>query len=183
MFWCRRYPRLPQMRPPISPGLSRAALLTLLAAVLSASVARASGFNGDGPINVTDEGVAVKGYDVVAYFTEGEPVRGLPEHEVEQRGAIFRFASAAHAAMFRQSPGKYMPAYGGFCALGVANGYKDDMHPAAFSIVNGRLFLNLTPRINEHWEAYRRAYRLIERADRNWPELRHARGYGPADAR
>jgi len=70
-------------------------------------------------------------------------------------------------------------------ALGVANGYKDDMHPAAFTSVNNCLFFTLTPRINDYWNAHRRGYGLIDRADRNRPELRFApgHGYGPADAR
>jgi len=154
-----------------------------LALLLIAPVATAgSGFNGDGPINLTADGIAVKGYDLVAYFRRGEPVEGSPEHEYRHRGATFRFASAQNLERFAARPEKYMPAYGGYCALGVANGYKDDMHPAAFEIVDGRLFFNLTPRINQYWNFARSFKNLIEQADANWPALRHQPGYGPADA-
>jgi YHS domain-containing protein len=138
-------------------------------------------FNGDGPINVTHEGVAIKGYDVVAYFTDNRPIEGLPKFEATHQGAIFRFASEANRRRFLTDPEAYVPAYGGFCALGVSNGYKDDMHPKAFDIVDGRLFFNLTPHIGEAWRSESRQY--IARADANWPALRLAPGYGWGDAR
>ena len=154
----------------------------LLALALGlAAPALAGGFHGDGPIRVDSQGVAVKGYDLVAYFREGRPRRGLPEFEHRFSGARFRFASAAHRDLFAQEPEKYLPAFGGYCALGVANGYKDDMDPHAFEIVEGRLYFNLTPRIHAGWSRHKQ--RLIPRAERNWPALRDAPGYGPRDAR
>ena len=138
-------------------------------------------FDGDGPINVTRDGVAIKGYDVVAYFTVGEPVKGSSEFEADYKNATFRFASRENRQRFLDDPEAYMPAYGGYCALGVANGYKDDMHPQAFDIVKGRLFFNLTPSIGYHWRQHQD--NAIARADENWPELRNAPGYGPTDAR
>lgn len=138
-------------------------------------------FDGDGPINQTEDGIAIKGYDVVAYFTEERPVKGSPEFEVVHEEATFRFSSQANKERFIESPEDYIPAYGGFCALGVANGYKDDMHPAAFSVIDDRLFFNLTPSIHHHWESNKEAF--IERADQNWPRLKNAPGYGRADGR
>ena len=138
-------------------------------------------FDGDGPINRTGEGVALKGYDVVAYFTEEEPVKGSEDIETTYRETTFRFSSEDNRDRFLEDPERYIPAYGGFCALGVANGYKDDLHPEAFDIIEGRLFFNLSPGIHESWK--RNHEILIARADENWPDLKHAPGYGPADGR
>lgn len=123
----------------------------------------------------------MKGYDVVAYFTEKEAIKGSPGITAEYKGATFLFASRANKEKFIEDPEDYIPAYGGYCALGVRNGYKDDMHPEAFSIMDGRLFFNLSPDIHRYWK--RRHERFIERADGNWPQLKEARGHGPADGR
>ena len=138
-------------------------------------------FDGDGPINVTEGGIALKGYDVVAYHTEEQPVEGSIDFETEYEGAVFRFSSEENRQRFEESPERYLPAYGGFCALGVANGYKDDMHPAAFVIVDGRLYFNLDPHINDYWRLGKETF--IARGDENWPELANAPGYGRADGR
>jgi len=138
-------------------------------------------FDGDGPINMTEDRIAVKGYDVVAYFTEDRPVEGSPEITAEWEDAIFQFSSEENRDRFLEAPEDYIPAYGGYCALGVANGYKDDMHPAAFDVIDGRLFFNLTPGIHASWAG--NSERLIARADENWPELKTAPGYGRADGR
>ncbi len=138
-------------------------------------------FDGDGPINMTGEGVAIKGYDTVAYFTENRAVEGSPEHTAEYKGATFWFASEENRDRFAESPENYAPAYGGFCALGVANGYKDDMHPEAFDVIEGRLYFNLTPGIHQSWLWNKEQH--IARGDENWPDLRHAPGYGPRDGR
>ncbi len=138
-------------------------------------------FDGDGPINMTLDGVAIKGYDAVGYFTENKAVKGSPDYTVEYKGATFWFASSENRDLFAESPEEYAPAYGGFCALGVANGYKDDMHPEAFDVINGRLYFNLTPGIHRGW--LRNKHQHISRANENWPELRHAPGYGPRDGR
>ena len=137
-------------------------------------------FDGDGPINKTKEGVAIKGFDVVAYFTEERPVKGSAEFEVVYEDAAFRFASGENRDRFADDPEAYIPAFGGFCALGVSNGYKDDLHPEAFSIIDGRLYFNLTPSIHEGWLRNKNSH--IERAEANWPKLRHAPGYGPMSA-
>lgn len=134
-------------------------------------------FSAKGPINTDLDGVAIHGYDVVAYFTREEAMEGSEEYEVEHRGALFRFSSEEHRDLFVEDPEAYMPEYGGYCALGMAGDYKDGMHPEAFSIVDGRLFFNLTPAIHRGWQRNRE--RLIEDADANWPEARDSERYGP----
>jgi len=138
-------------------------------------------FNGDDPINVTLDGVAIKGYDVVAYFLEEKAVKGRKRYVAEFQGATFRFRSPQNRDRFLAGPEAYVPAYGGYCALGIANGYKDDMHPEAFDIVDGRLYFNLTPSIAEGWRT--RKHDHIAHADENWPRLQNAPGYGWGDAR
>jgi YHS domain-containing protein len=65
-------------------------------------------------INMTEDGVAIKGYDPVAYFTLGEPTRGSAEFEHTWMGAKWRFANAAHLELFKSNPGKFAPQYGGY---------------------------------------------------------------------
>lgn len=129
-------------------------------------------FSARGPLNTDLDGVAIHGYDLVAYFESETPVEGSTEHEHEYRGATFRFASEDHRAMFAEDPESYLPEYGGYCSLGVGNGYKDGMHPAAFDIFDGKLYFNLTPSIHEGW--LQNYEPRIESANDNWPEIRHS---------
>ncbi|GAB4191713.1 MAG: YHS domain-containing (seleno)protein [Thalassobaculales bacterium] len=140
-----------------------AQFLALFLAVFAGPAAAASPLNQSG-------GVAVKGYDVVAYFTEARPVRGSPEFTAQAEGATWRFASAANRDRFRAEPAKYIPQYGGFCAYGVAQGYKVDIDPNAWRIVDGRLYLNYSLSVQKDWEKDIPGY--LRRADAKWPELR-----------
>lgn len=92
--------------------------------------------------SVNEEGVALGGYDVVAYLETNEPTRGRADHAVEHEGATFWFASAEHARLFRQSPSRYLPAFGGFCAFAVAaKGAKVPADPRTFKLRDGELLL------------------------------------------
>ncbi len=73
-----------------------------------------SGWAADFPINTDMNGVAIKGYDTVAYFTESRPVKGNPDISYEWRGAIWQFASEQHRELFKGDPEKYAPQYGGY---------------------------------------------------------------------
>lgn len=121
------------------------------------------------PINKTPDNLAIKGYDSVAYFTEGRPVLGLPAYEITWNGATWRFASEEHREMFRQSPEQYAPRYGGYCAYAVSQGKTADIDPEAWSIVDNRLYLNLNKDVQGLWERNRQEY--IRKADENWPHL------------
>jgi YHS domain-containing protein len=91
------------------------------------------------------DGVAIKGYDPVAYFTDNKPVKGLPAYKAEYGGSVFHFVSQANRDAFAANPAKYAPQYNGFCAFGTAGGYKAAIDPAAFTIVKQTL-LELQPR-------------------------------------
>lgn len=113
--------------------------------------------------------VAVDGYDVVAYFTRGEAVEGSSGYSVEWRGAEWHFANAEHQERFRAEPARYAPAYGGYCAYAVAEGYTAAGDPAHWRIHEGRLYLNYDAEVQTRWEADREAY--IAAADANWTEV------------
>lgn len=115
------------------------------------------------------EGVALKGYDTVAWHTEGRPRRGSPEFRAERGGVAWHFASAENLARFRADPAAYAPAYGGFCAFGVARGYKVDIDPEAWHIRQGVLYLNYDLGVQRQW--MRDIPGHIARADANWPGL------------
>ena len=112
---------------------------------------------------------AIGGYDVVAYFDQGEAVRGSDEFATEWKGAEWRFASREHLAAFEAEPERYAPQYGGHCAWAAAKGYIASGDPRQWSIVDGRLFLNYNAQVRQQWYPDRHA--LIEQGDANWPEL------------
>ena len=133
-----------------------------MGALLFSGLARAAQVNAEG-------GVAVRGTDVVAYVTEGRPVAGRAEFTHAWRGADWRFASAANRDRFAADPERHVPAYGGFCAYAVSEGYTAPIDPAAWRIVNGRLYLNYDRSVQRRWE--RDIPGRIARADANWPRL------------
>lgn len=114
-------------------------------------------------------GLAVHGFDVVAFFTEGKPVQGDAKFAVTHKGATYRFASQGNLDAFAANPAKYEPAYGGYCAYGVSVGAKFDGDPRYWKIVDGRLYLNLDGGIQEAW--LKDVPGAIKKADANWPKL------------
>jgi YHS domain-containing protein len=120
--------------------------------------------------NLDSSGLALKGYDPVAYFAEGKPVQGKPEITASHEGATYRFASAANRDAFAAAPGKYAPQYGGYCAYGMASGYKAPIEPDAWTIVEGKLYLNYNQSVRSRWSGDIPGY--IRKADANWPTVR-----------
>jgi YHS domain-containing protein len=121
------------------------------------------------PINVDAEGVTLKGYDPVAYFTDEAPVKGNKEFQYEWHGAKWLFSSQEHLVMFRENPEKYAPRYGGYCAYAVSRKTTADIDPEAWAIVDGKLYLNLNKDVQTIWNKDRPGY--IKKADQNWPKL------------
>jgi hypothetical protein len=117
-----------------------------------------------------EDGVAIRGYDPVAYFTEGRPRRGDPAFAADWQGARWLFASAANRDRFLADPEGHAPQFGGYCAWAVAEGYTAPIDPNAWRIVDGKLYLNYSRRIQNRWE--RDIPRNIARAIANWPALR-----------
>lgn len=113
--------------------------------------------------------VAVGGYDVVAYFSRDQAIEGSAEYRMQWHGAEWRFASAEHLARFRESPERYAPAYGGYCAYAVADGTTAAGHPEYWAIHEGRLYLNYDAETREQWNADREAH--IAAADAHWRDI------------
>ena len=111
----------------------------------------------------------ISGYDPVAYFTDGKPER-RSYHVTVVDGVTYAFANAEHRKMFEANPQKYLPAYGGYCAYGVAVGKKFVADPEVWKIVQGKLYLNLDKGIQQKWDKDTPGY--IKKADANWIEIK-----------
>jgi YHS domain-containing protein len=120
--------------------------------------------------DVTHSTPGISGYDPVAYFTEGKPVQGSGYHVAEFEGVTYVFANQQHRNMFEANPEKYIPAYGGYCAYGVAVGKKFVSDPEAWKIVQGKLYLNLDKDIQRKWNKDIPGY--IQKADANWIDIK-----------
>jgi YHS domain-containing protein len=92
-------------------------------------------------INTNGSELAIGGFDVVAYFSDGRPLRGKPEYKSTFAGATWLFADAQHKALFERTPAKYLPVYNGYCAYGVARGKLVTIAPEAFTIRGGSKFV------------------------------------------
>lgn len=150
--------------------------MTHLLRVLLLSVAvlfTASGCGGGmQPIHVNTksvQGVAIRGYDPVAYFTRGKPVKGDRTHSAQWQGATWLFSTEEHKQLFVGDPEKYAPQYGGWCAFAMARGKKVDIDPNAWKIVDGKLYLNYSQPTQKFWE--KQMQQDIELADENWKKL------------
>jgi YHS domain-containing protein len=141
-----------------------ARIVTVIFALLFAGAALAQ----KAPIYADSSG-AIRGYDPVAYFTQGRPVQGSKEFTHRWNGAVWRFASAQNRDRFAAAPQKYAPQYGGYCAYGVASGYAVKIDPAAWSVVDGRLYLNYDRSVQASWKSDIPGY--IRKADANWPAV------------
>lgn len=113
---------------------------------------------------------ALSGYDTVAYFTQGKPVKGTDNFKTEYKGSEWLFSSQANLDAFKANPEKYAPQYGGYCAYAVGK-YNDlvSADPEAWKIVNGKLYLNYNKDIQAEWAANQSEY--ITKGNANWPGL------------
>ena len=112
-------------------------------------------------------GGAIRGYDPVAYFTEGKPVKGSGDFTLEYKGATWKFSSAQNRQAFADAPERFAPQYGGYCAYAVSQGYTASIDPEAWSIVDDRLYLNYNKDVRTKWS--QDIPGNIKRANANWP--------------
>ena len=124
--------------------------------------------HADSSVNVTPDGVAIGGYDTVAYFTQGEAVQGDPTLSHAWNGATWHFASAENRDLFAGDPEAYAPQFGGWCAYALSVGaYAAEVDPAtAWSVVDDKLYLNWDERVKGQWTSDMRS-RITRGAD-NW---------------
>lgn len=114
-------------------------------------------------------GVAIKGYDPVAYFTDNKPMMGNKMYSYKWDGATWEFASEKHLTMFKENPGKYAPKYGGYCAYAVSKNKLASTDPTVWKIVDGKLYLNVNAEVGKLFREDLKGN--IMKADKNWPGL------------
>jgi YHS domain-containing protein len=115
--------------------------------------------------------VAVQGYDLVSYHQgDGIPTRGNGNHVVHHNGASYLFATSANKMAFMANPEKYLPAFGGYCAYGVTKHKKFISDPMAYTLVNGKLYLNLNKDVQRIWSQDIAGH--IAAARKIWPEIK-----------
>jgi YHS domain-containing protein len=145
-------------------------ILTLLVAGLALPVLA----DGKSLLNLDKSGVAIQGYDPVAFFTDGRPVKGDPKFLARHEGAIYFFASKEHEEMFKSDPAKYEPEFGGYCAYGVSRNKLVEIDVDAFQIVDGKLLLQYSKGVRDDFNKDRKGN--LAKADANWPGLVEKKG-------
>lgn len=125
--------------------------------------------------NLDKQGVAIQGYDPVAFFTQGKPVKGQSQFESAYKGANYLFASAEDKATFDSNPSKYEPQFGGFCAYAVSEGHTAPVKIEAFMIVNGRLLMQYDLDVKKTFEKDPQG--RLGKADKNWPDIVEKQGH------
>lgn len=153
---------------------SRRLFALAIATALSATLVPATSFaydeNSTAAINVDTKGIGLKGHDPVAYFTSGAPALGKAEFTATHDGVTYQFASAANLAAFKASPAKYAPQFGGFCAMGVSLGRKLDGDPLAWTIDEGKLYVNVNKDVQKKYLEDVKGNN--GKAEQTWPSIR-----------
>jgi YHS domain-containing protein len=120
------------------------------------------------PVYNSKEG-AIEGYDPVAYFNDAKAVKGLEDFTYDWNNTKWLFASAKNQKAFMENPEKYAPQFGGYCAYAVSQGYTYKSDPEAWKIVDGKLYLNFSIKIQEKW--VKDQANLIKLGEANWPKV------------
>jgi YHS domain-containing protein len=125
-------------------------------------------------LNLDKNGLALQGYDPVAFFTQNKPVRGKPEFKSADQGATYYFASAENKILFDKEPAKYEPAFGGYCAYGVSRNKLVEIDPEAFQVVNDHLLLQYSKSVRNDFNKDTQGN--LAKANANWPGLVEKKG-------
>ena len=114
-------------------------------------------------------GLAIRGYDPVAYYQQSAPVKGASQSSFQWQGANGLFVSAENRDRFQAEPERYAPQYGGYCAYAVSKGRTASIDPEAWKIVDGKPYLNYSKGVQKKWE--QDVPGNIVKVNRNWPDL------------
>ena len=125
-------------------------------------------------LNLDKTGVAIQGYDPVAFFTDGKPVKGKPEFVTKRDGAVYLFSSKDHQLSFVKDPAKYEPVFGGYCAYGVSRNKLVEIDVNAFQIVEGKLVLQYSKGVRDDFN--KDATGNLTKAQQYWPGLVEKKG-------
>ncbi len=140
-------------------------ILSLVSSLaLAASAFASSLVNADRNV-----GIALEGYDPVAFFTVGKPTKGDPTVRATHDGATYLFANAESKAAFEKTPAKYVPQFGGYCAFGAELGVLLPVDVSTWVIRDGKLYLNYSPAVAELFAKDTATH--ITKAEANWPKL------------
>jgi len=120
-------------------------------------------------VNIDGTGVAIQGYDPVAFFTDNKPVKGDQKFLIKHDGAIYFFATKGHKDLFKENAAKYEPEYGGYCAYGVSKNKLVEIDVDAFQIVDGKLLLQYSKGIRDDFNEDTKGN--LAKADANWTGL------------
>lgn len=113
--------------------------------------------------------IAINAIDPVGYFVDQKPVKGAAQHQVNWNGAEWHFTNADNARKFRTDPTTYAPMFGGYCAFAASRGYLAPTIPEAWTIYEGKLYLNASLRARELW--LRDVPGNIKAGLNNWPGI------------
>jgi YHS domain-containing protein len=142
---------------------------TLSLILLAVGLALPAFAQGKALLNLDKSGIAIQGYDPVAFLTEHPPGNGAPQFLFKQDGAIYFFASKEHQDLFKENPAKYEPEFGGYCAYGVSRNKLVEIDIDAFQIVNERLLLQYSKGVRDDFNKDSKGN--LAKADANWPGL------------
>ena len=122
------------------------------------------------PALAQDRPLVLKGYDPVAYFTDGKPVEGSTQYELVFDGQRYHFASAKHRDLFKANPDKYAPQFSGLCAMNLSRGVKRESDPRNWVISNGNLYVFASETGQQNFTKDAAAY--TAKAGANWKTLK-----------
>lgn len=118
----------------------------------------------------TKNGIAIQGYDAVAYFTSNKPIKGNKLITANYQDAVYYFSSNENKETFLKNPIQYIPQFGGFCAYGISEGYEAPVQPEAFTIVDNKLYLNYNMNVKQTW--VKEKEERIVKANQNWEKVK-----------
>ena len=117
-----------------------------------------------------DNGVALAGYDAVAYHTKQVATVGRAEITAVHQNTIYRFSTEKNRDLFNTNPTQYLPQFGGFCSTGVGYGGKYHVDGKSFSVIDGKLYVNKNAQVHEHW--LKNLSKVKKDAEKNWIDIR-----------
>ncbi|GLU52580.1 YHS domain-containing (seleno)protein [Dyadobacter frigoris] len=116
------------------------------------------------------DGIAIKGYDVVAFHTDAKATKGIENFTYRWKDTNWLFENQANLDLFKKDPEKYAPQYGGYCAYGTADGHKAPTETDTWTVKENKLYFNYNKKVQTAWNKDQMGY--IEKADKNWVEIK-----------
>lgn len=145
---------------------NRKFLVLMMIIGITAAFGACSKSNSFAKVNTAADGLAIQGFDAVAYFAADGAAKGDPKYQLVWNGAKWLFSNAENLERFQQNPEAYAPQFGGYCSYAVSKGYTANGDPEAWKIVDGKLYLNYSKEVRGMWEQDQSAN--IEKGKANW---------------